>query len=58
MSVLRRLRNFCMPWAALMVVGCFSNAAAQQSYKVTDLGSEDNDILGCAMSLNDLGWTE
>jgi len=58
MSVLRRLRNFCMPWAAMMVVGCFSNAAAQQSYKVTDLGSEDNDILGCAMSLNDFGWTE
>ena len=58
MSVLGRLRNFCMPWAAMMVVGCFSNAAAQTSYKVTDLGTEGNDILGCAMSLNDFGWTE
>jgi probable HAF family extracellular repeat protein len=58
MNVLRRLRNFCMPWAAMMVVGCFSSAAAQTSYKVTDLGTEGNDILGCAMSLNDLGWTE
>jgi probable HAF family extracellular repeat protein len=58
MSVLRRLRNFCMPWAAMMVVGCFSNAAAQTSYKVTDLGTEKGDILGCAMSLNDEGWTE
>jgi probable HAF family extracellular repeat protein len=42
----------------MIVVGCFSNAAAQTSYKVTDLGSEGNDILGCAMSLNDEGWTE
>jgi probable HAF family extracellular repeat protein len=58
MSALRRLRNFGMPWAAIMVVGCFSTAAAQTSYKVTDLGTEGNDILGCAMSLNDLGWTE
>src|SRR5580704_1479263 len=58
MSVLRRLRNFCMPWAAMMVVGCFSSAAAQTSYKVTDLGTEKGDILGCAMSLNDEGWTE
>ena len=58
MSVLRRLRNFCMPWVAMMVVGCVSNVGAQTSYKVTDLGSEDNDILGCAMSLNDEGWTE
>jgi probable HAF family extracellular repeat protein len=58
MSVLRRLRNFCMPWAAMMVVGCFSSAAAQTSYQVTDLGTEKGDILGCAMSLNDEGWTE
>jgi probable HAF family extracellular repeat protein len=47
-----------MPWVAMIVVGCFSNAAAQTSYKVTDLGTEGDDILGCAMSLNDLGWTE
>ncbi len=37
---------------------CFSNASAQASYKVTDLGSEGNDNLGCAMSLNNEGWTE
>jgi probable HAF family extracellular repeat protein len=58
MSALGRLRNFCMPWVAMIVLGCFSNAAAQTSYKVTDLGTEGDDILGCAMSLNDLGWTE
>ena len=58
MSALRRLRNFCIPWFAMIVLGCFSNAVAQTSYKVTDLGSEGNDILGCAMSLNNEGWTE
>jgi probable HAF family extracellular repeat protein len=58
MSALGRLRNFWIPWVAVIVLGCFSNAAAQTSYKVTDLGSEGNDILWCAMSVNDLGWTE
>ena len=41
-----------------IVLACFSNAAAQGSYKVTDLGAEGNDNLGCAMSLNNPGWTE
>ncbi len=58
MSALRRLRNFWIPWVAVIVMGCFSNAVAQTSYKVTDLGTEGNDILGCAMSLNNEGWTE
>jgi len=58
MSALRRLRNFCIPWVAMIALGCFSDAVAQTSYKVTDLGTEGNDILGCAMSLNNEGWTE
>jgi probable HAF family extracellular repeat protein len=58
MSTLRRLRNFWIPWVTTIVLACFSNAAAQASYRVTDLGSEGNDNLGCAMSLNDEGWTE
>jgi probable HAF family extracellular repeat protein len=58
MSALTRLRNFWIPWAAMMILGCFSSAVAQTSYKVTDLGTEGNDILGCAMSLNNEGWTE
>ena len=58
MSTPRRLRNFCLPWVAMIVLGCFNNAVAQTSYKVTDLGTEGNDILGCAMSLNNEGWTE
>jgi probable HAF family extracellular repeat protein len=58
MSALRGLRNFWMPWVAVIFLGCFSDAFAQTSYKVADLGTEGNDILGCAMSLNDEGWTE
>jgi probable HAF family extracellular repeat protein len=42
----------------MVVLGCFRDAVAQTSYKVTDLGTEGNDILACAMSVNDYGWTE
>jgi probable HAF family extracellular repeat protein len=58
MSALRRLRNFWIPWVAMIVLGCFSDAVAQTSYKVIDLGvlnSKDN--LSCAMDLNNFGWT-
>jgi probable HAF family extracellular repeat protein len=41
-----------------MVLACFSNAFAQASYKVTDLGTLHNGYFGCAMSLNNQGWTE
>ena len=58
MSALRRLRNFWIPWIAMIVLGCFSDAVAQTSYKVIALGSEGNDVLGCAMSVNNQGWTE
>jgi probable HAF family extracellular repeat protein len=58
MSTLRQLRNFWIPWVTTIVLGCFGNAFAQASYKVTDLGSEGNDNLGCAMSVNNEGWTE
>jgi probable HAF family extracellular repeat protein len=52
------LRNFWLPWLTTIVLACFSNAAAQASYKVTDLGALGNDNLGCAMSVNNRGWTE
>jgi probable HAF family extracellular repeat protein len=58
MSALRRLRNFWILWVTTIVLACFSNAVAQASYRVTDLGAEGNDNLGCAMSLNNQGWTE
>ncbi|MGB0012968.1 MAG: hypothetical protein WBQ03_15270, partial [Candidatus Sulfotelmatobacter sp.] len=58
MSTLRHLRNFWTLWVTTIVLACLSNAAAQAGYRVTDLGSEGKDNLGCAMSLNDQGWTE
>ena len=58
MSVLRWLRNFSIPVVTMIVLACCTDAAAQTSYRVTDFGTEGNDILGCAMSLNNEGWTE
>ena len=58
MSALRRLRNFWILWVTTIVLASFSNGVAQTSYRVTDLGTEGNDNLGCAMSLNNEGWTE
>jgi len=40
-----------------IVLACFSDAVAQTSYTVADLGSLPNDNLGCAMALNNQGWT-
>jgi probable HAF family extracellular repeat protein len=58
MNAVRQLRNFWMLWVTTMVLACFSNAVAQASYRITDLGTEGSDNLACAMSLNDQGWTE
>jgi probable HAF family extracellular repeat protein len=42
----------------MIVLGCFSDAVAQTSYKVIDLGVlNDKDNLSCAMDLNNFGWT-
>jgi hypothetical protein len=41
----------------MIVLGCFSDAVAQTSYKVIDLGVlNSNDNLSCAMNLNNYGW--
>jgi probable HAF family extracellular repeat protein len=58
MSALTQLRNFWIPSVTTIVLACFGNAFAQTSYRVTDLGSLGNDNLGCAMSVNNEGWTE
>jgi probable HAF family extracellular repeat protein len=58
MNAVRRLRNFWILWVTTVVLACFSNAVGQASYRVTDLGTEGKDNLGCAMSLNNEGWTE
>ena len=59
MSTLRQLRNFWILWAATMVLACFSDAVAQVSYKITDLGTNySNDNFSMAMGLNNQGWAE
>jgi probable HAF family extracellular repeat protein len=58
MNTLRHLRNFWIPAVMTMVLACFSNAVAQASYKVQDLGVQNPDDLGMAMGLNNYGWTE
>jgi len=58
MSTFGQLRNFWIPCVTTIVLGCFSDAVAQTSYKVTDLGVlNDSDNLSCAMALNNHGWT-
>jgi hypothetical protein len=58
MSTFRQLRNSWIPLITTIVLACFSEAVAQTSYTVTDLGHLRNWNLGCAMGLNDRGWTE
>ena len=59
MSTLRQLRNFWIPWVATIVLACFSDAVAQVSYKVTDLGTnKSKDNFSMAMGLNNHGWAE
>jgi probable HAF family extracellular repeat protein len=47
-----------MPLLTTVALACFGDALANVRYTVIDMGSEGNDDLGCAMSLNDRGWTE
>jgi probable HAF family extracellular repeat protein len=58
MSTLRKFRKSWIVWVAMILLACCSDAAAQASYKVIDLGSLHNWNLGCAMALNNHGWTE
>ena len=59
MNTRRQLWKFCIPCFATIVLGCFSDAAAQVRYKIIDLGvntSQDN--FSMAMGLNNQGWAE
>ena len=58
MNAPRHVRNLWMPLLTTVALACFGDAVAHVRYTVTDLGVEGNDDLGCAMSLNDRGWTE
>jgi len=57
MITLRQLRNFWILGVATMVLACFSNAVAQASYKVQDLGVQHPNNLGMTMGLNNSGWS-
>jgi probable HAF family extracellular repeat protein len=57
MNTLRKLRNFWILGVATMVLACFSNAVAQASYKVQDLGVQHPNNLGMTMGLNNSGWS-
>ena len=59
MSTFRRLRNFWIPLVTTIVLGCFSDAVAQTSYRITDLGTNNSkDNFSMAMGLNNQGWAE
>jgi hypothetical protein len=58
MTALRHLRNPWIPLLTTVALACCGDAIANVRYSVIDLGSEGTDDLGCAMSLNDQGWTE
>jgi probable HAF family extracellular repeat protein len=57
MSAVIRLRSLSILWVTTIILGCFSNAVAQASYTVQDLGVQHPDNLGMAMGLNNYGWT-
>jgi probable HAF family extracellular repeat protein len=59
MNTQRLLRNFLTPLVATIVLACSSNAFAQTSYKLTDLGvNNSKDNFSMVMGLNNLGWAE
>jgi probable HAF family extracellular repeat protein len=55
MSALNRLRNFWILWVTTIVLACFSNAVAQATYRVADLGILQNGGFGCTMAVNKQG---
>jgi probable HAF family extracellular repeat protein len=59
MNKLRQLQNFWIPCVTTIVLACFSDAVAQTSYKVADLGvNKSSDNFNMVMGLNNQGWAE
>src|ERR1700724_1558375 len=59
MNMLRQLGNFWILCVTTIVLACSSNAFAQRSYKITDLGiNNSKDNFSMAMGLNNQGWVE
>jgi len=59
MRAFRRLQNFWILLATTIVLACTSNAVAQASYKIIDLGiNKSSDNFSMVMGLNNQGWAE
>ena len=58
MNTLRSLRSLWMPSLATVALLCVSDAVAQTSYQVIDLGTLQPGFFGCTMGVNNHGWTE
>ena len=58
MNMFKQLRKLWRPCATIFALTCFSNAFAQVSYVVIDLGVPKNDNYSMIMSVNDEGWSE
>jgi probable HAF family extracellular repeat protein len=59
MRAIRHLRNSWTLLITTMVLACFSDAVAQTSYKITDLGvNKRTDNFNMVMGLNNQGWAE
>ena len=59
MRMIKQLRSFSVPCVTTIVLACSSNAFAQTSYKITDLGvNKSTDNFNMVMGLNNQGWAE
>jgi probable HAF family extracellular repeat protein len=59
MNTLKQLRNIWILWVTTFVLAYTSNAFAQRSYKLTDLGvNKTTDNFNMVMGLNNQGWAE
>ncbi len=57
--MIERLRNYRTLWVTTIALACSGNAFAQQSYKITDLGTnKSSDNFSMVMGLNNQGWAE
>ncbi len=57
--MLKQLRKFWILGITTITLACFSDAVAQVSYKITDLGTNHgDDNFSMAMGLNNHGWAE
>jgi hypothetical protein len=58
MKAVTKLRALTKLSLSSILLICINTAVAQTSYRVTDLGALRDGVFGCAMELNNKGWTE